>query len=205
MDLRTAALFLEGRKPGVMEMKRHCAVLIPLVWWKDELYVLFEVRSNSVSQPGEICFPGGRLEGKETPVECAIRETQEETGIPSHRIRILGQFDSMCNYTNMQIDTFVGVIAYEDVKAARINPQEVYELFLAPLSFFEEREPFVYEYEVEPKIGEDFPYERLGDCPNKYNWRKGRYTVPIYRWEGHVIWGITARILRHFLAEMSNL
>jgi len=205
MDIKTAGMLLEGRKPGIMEMNRHCAVLIPLVWHKDDIHLLFEVRSDAVSQPGEVCFPGGRVEGKEKPVECAVRETQEETGIPKHAIRILGQFDSMCNYTNVQIDTFVGVVAYEDVKKATSNEEEVRELFLVPMSFFEETAPFVYEYQVEPRIGEDFPYEMLGDCPDKYHWRKGRFTVPIYRYQDRVIWGMTARILRHFLAEIARI
>ena len=74
-------------------MKKHCAVLIPLVWQKDEMYLLLEVRSGTVSQPGEICFPGGGVEKKERPMDCVVRETQEETGIPKHAIRILGQFD----------------------------------------------------------------------------------------------------------------
>lgn len=135
-------------------------------------------------------------------MDCAIRETQEETGIPKHAIRVLGQFDSMCNYTNMQIDTFVGAIAYQDVCKAAPNPEEVSELFLVPLKYFDENEPYVYEYEVAPNIGEDFPYEEIGDCPDKYNWRRGKFTVPIWHYEGKVIWGMTARIIRHFLAEM---
>ena len=205
MDIRAAAMFLEGRKPKVMEMRKHCAVLIPLVWRKDEMYLLLEVRSGTVSQPGEICFPGGGVEPKERPMDCVVRETQEETGIPKHAIRILGQFDSMCNYTNMQIDTFVGVIPYENVKTAVPNTEEVQELFLVPLKFFEETEPFIYEYTVEPNIGDDFPYDMIGDCPDKYNWRKGRCNVPIYHYEDKVIWGLTARIIRHFLAEMPKM
>ena len=205
MDIRAAAMFLEGRKPKVMEMRKHCAVLIPLVWHKDEMYLLLEVRSGTVSQPGEICFPGGGVEPKERPVDCVVRETQEETGIPKHAIRILGQFESMCNYTNMQIDTFVGVIPYENVKTAVPNTEEVQELFLVPLKFFEETEPFIYEYTVEPNIGDDFPYDMIGDCPDKYNWRKGRCNVPIYHYEDKVIWGLTARIIRHFLAEMPKM
>lgn len=205
MDIKTAVMLLEGRKPQIMEMHRHCAVLIPLVWEKDGVHILFEVRSDDVSQPGEVCFPGGLVEGKEKPVECVVRETQEETGIPKHAIRILGQFDSMCNYTNVQIDTFVGVVAHEDVKKAKINETEVRELFLVPVSFFEKTSPFVYQYRVEPRIGEDFPYEMLGDCPDKYHWRGGRFTVPIYRYQDRVIWGITARILSHFLEEIAKI
>ena len=200
----SAALFLEGRKPKIMEVRKRCAVLIPLIWHKDQMYVLLEVRSCQVSQPGEVCFPGGTVEGKERPVDCAVRETQEETGIPKHAIRVLGQFDTLCNYTNVTIDTFVGVIAYEDVKSAKLNPEEVQEMFLVPLRFFEETKTYLYQYQVSPNIGEDFPYDKIAGCPDRYHWQSGQFTVPIYQYEDKVIWGLTARILRHWLEEMSK-
>ena len=50
---------------------------------------------------------------------------------------------------------------------------------------------------------EDFPYELIG-FPQGYPWRKGRASVPIYRWQGHVIWGLTGRIVRHLLEEMEG-
>lgn len=204
MDSKEIAKRLAGRKPEIMEMTKHCAVFIPLVCHEDRLHFLFEVRADDISQPGEVCFPGGRIEAGETPLECALRETREETGISPDTIEVLGQFDSMCNYTNVRIDTFVGTVSYEEVERAMINSGEVKQLFLVPAAFFQENQPFVYEYDVAPKIGEDFPYELLGDCADKYHWRRGRFTVPIYHYEDKVIWGMTARILRHFLAEMSR-
>ncbi|MDG2702973.1 CoA pyrophosphatase, partial [Vibrio parahaemolyticus] len=57
------------------------AVLVPLVQVDGEWHVLFEVRSLTMrKQPGDISFPGGKLDGGETAQEAALRETYEELG-----------------------------------------------------------------------------------------------------------------------------
>lgn len=203
VQIRDLADFLRERKVKIMETDRENAILIPLVEKDGEAHILFEVRSDFVSQPGEVCFPGGRIEQGERPQDCALRETVEELGIPMHLIRLLGPFDILHNYTNVTIHPFVGVISYEDVRNLRISAEEVKEVFLVPLSFFLENEPFVYSYEVVPQIGEDFPYHML-DCADKYNWRRGHCTVPIFQYEGKIIWGITARIVIHFMEALQN-
>lgn len=195
--------FLKERGPKIMETNMESAVLIPFVERNGQVYILLEVRSNRVEQPGEVCFPGGMLEKREKAADCAVRETKEELGIPAHRIKVLGAFDTLHNYTNMTIYTFVGLLSYEDVKAVKLNSAEVEQVFLVPVSFFIENKPYVYEYEVAPQIGSDFPYHML-DCAEKYDWRSGKYTVPIFQYEGKTIWGITARILCHLLETIQN-
>ena len=66
-----------------MDATGQYSVLVPLVEREGGLSLLYEVRAGSLRrQPGEVCFPGGRLEGAESPEECALRETWEELGIP---------------------------------------------------------------------------------------------------------------------------
>ena len=60
------------------------AVLVPLVQLSSGPALLYEVRSGSVHQPGEICFPGGRVEPGENPVDTALRETYEEMALAPH-------------------------------------------------------------------------------------------------------------------------
>ncbi len=72
---------LNTRIPKRIEQEKDkvSAVMIPLIKENDGYHILFEVRSNKLSQqPGEICFPGGRREQDETSMETSIRETCEE-------------------------------------------------------------------------------------------------------------------------------
>ena len=65
--------------PALQGAAAAYAVLVPLVYRKGEPWLLFEVRADTLGrQPGEVCFPGGRMEGVETPTDCALRETEEE-------------------------------------------------------------------------------------------------------------------------------
>ena len=70
-----------GHVPGLLGARAGYAVLCPLVERPEGVHLLFEVRSRTVSQGGEVCFPGGRMEPGEMPQSCALRETWEETGL----------------------------------------------------------------------------------------------------------------------------
>ena len=48
---------------------------------------------------------------------------------------------------------------------------------------------------------EDFPYEAVG-IPRDYPWARGRVEVPVWIWQGHVIWGMTARIVRDLVSHL---
>lgn len=67
-----------------------------------------------------------------------------------------------------------------------------------PVDWLRAHPPEVYAYPLEPRVGEDFPYARIG-FPQGYRWRGGRVEVPIYAWEGRAIWGLTGRITRRLL------
>ncbi|MEA4989132.1 MAG: CoA pyrophosphatase [Anaerovorax sp.] len=209
MDINDIKDTLEKRNPNLIEIKKESAVFLPLIEWEGELSLLFEVRSNDLKhQPGEVCFPGGRRELGETLKQCVRRETAEELGIEEAEIEIYGQFDTLHNYTNVTIHTFIGTLSNKAMnflqfknngKAEYIaNSNEVKELFLVPISFFLNTKPYIYSFSVKPQIGDDFPYHMI-DSAQKYQWLEGQYTVPIFHYKDNVIWGITARILCHFL------
>lgn len=187
------------REPKSLGVYQYYAVLVPLVEKDGELHILYEVRAESLKrQPGEVCFPGGRIENNESAEECAVRETSEELNVEKSDIRIIAQMDFLHTYSNFTLYSLLGVIDYEVVSKAKVNPDEVKETFLVPVSFFAENEPEMYYFDVLPNIGPDFPYEKI-NLKDGYNWRKGKSTVPIYRYGDRAIWGMTARITNHLM------
>ena len=80
----------------------------------------------------------------------------------------------------------------------RPSPAEVAEAFTVPLAFFHETEPELWRYELLPQVPEDFPYEPVG-IPRDYAWARGRVEVPIWHYQDHVIWGMTARLVQDII------
>ncbi len=190
-----------GHEPGLLGA-RHCyAVLCPLVERPDGLHLIFEVRAAQLSQGGEVCFPGGRMEPGETPEGCALRETQEELSIPRAEIRLLGTPDFIANQAGFLLRPVLGLVSQAGFAALRPSPAEVAEVFTAPLAFFRETPPEPWAYELLPSVPEDFPYGPVG-IPRDYRWSRGRVEVPVWYWQGHAVWGMTARITRDIVSRL---
>ena len=196
---------LEGRTPGLMDATGRYAVLVPLVEREDGWYLLYEVRARSMRrQPGEVCFPGGRMEGAESPEACALRETKEELSIPSSAVRILGRLDFIAHRANFIMYPILALVDARAVEHMTLNPGEVDETFLVPVRHLLETEPLEYSYQLIPQPAEGFPYELIG-IPRDYRWQPGGENVPVYPWEGHAIWGLTGRITRHLVALLREM
>lgn len=186
---------LQARVPTVMDTEREYAVLVPLVQHQGEPHLLYEVRARTLRrQPGEVCFPGGRMEGSETPEQCAVRETGEELGIPPEAIRILGPLDFIAHRASFLMYPVVGLIAPDT--PLRPGPAEVDETFLVPLSWLMTHDPQICPCRLYSEIGEDFPFDAVG-IPRTYRRQPGWDNIPVYLWEGRAIWGLTGRITRH--------
>ena len=199
------ARLLAGRQPDLMDKRGEFSVLVPLVEGEAGLSLLYEVRARTLrSQPGEICFPGGRAEGDETPEECALRETWEELSIPPRAVHILGRLDFIAHRAGFLMHAVAAKIDREAVEHMRPSPAEVAETFFVPLDFFLKNPPLDLSYDLVPNPGTDFPYEQAG-IPRDYAWRLGRETVPVYRWRDRVIWGLTGRITRNLVGYVRRL
>lgn len=152
-----------GHVPEIMGTKAHYAVLVPLVEWRGEVQVLFEVRADTLErQPGEVCFPGGHMEPGESPTECAFRETWEELGIPASAIRPIARLDDVYMPRGDLMHPVMAQVETGAVVHMTASADEVKETFLVPADFFRREEPLVYTYPLEPKVGEDFPYALIG-------------------------------------------
>ena len=93
MDMDALRNYFGTRTPTLQQLQGESAVLVPLVEKDGVWHLLYEVRSSTIRQGGEVCFPGGHREAGETIVECALRETREELGINPAHIEVLGQLD----------------------------------------------------------------------------------------------------------------
>ena len=182
-----------GHRPSLQNARHEFAVLVPLVEKEDGLYLLYEVRAAKMRrQPGEVCFPGGRMEAGETPIQCALRETWEELGIPESAIEVLGELD----FLYLRSDSLMRpVLARLDAAALTHlvrSEGEVDSVFLVPLTLLQDNPPTFYRYELRPLI-EGFPYDEVQVSPD-YAWASGRMEVPVYHGLAHPLWGLTARI-----------
>jgi peroxisomal coenzyme A diphosphatase NUDT7 len=201
MEISTIINKLKNRQPSILGQDRvnEYAVLLPLIEINNEVHILFEVRSmNLRRQPGEICFPGGKIDQSDNSSEhCAIRETAEELGIKQEDINSVIPLDYYVPPLGNIIYPFIGKI--NDPDKIVPNPSEVGEVFTVPLRFFLETEPETYQinYQVKPEKG--FPFDLLIGGEN-YQWQVKQTREIFYRYEGRVIWGLTAKILTHFLA-----
>lgn len=173
-----------------------CAVIVPIVSIDDEEHLVFEVRSSKLSwQPGDICFPGGVIETSDgSPLEAALRETEEELGIDSSHVHVWGPLDYVESPVGVKIYPFA---AYLDTTNFCISKGEIDHIFTVPLSWFALHRPHVAQIELATRPGPGFPAglpisEQMG-------WRKrSTYNVLLYQYKSYKIWGITAQILDNF-------
>jgi 8-oxo-dGTP pyrophosphatase MutT (NUDIX family) len=157
------------------------AVLIALVRADDGLSVILTRRTEDLrDHAGQISFPGGRVEtGDDTPVTTALREAEEEIGLPRSAVEVLGCLDPELVVTGYAVCPVVAVVAGSVPLAA--SSAEVAEVFSLPLAFVQD-----------PRNRRDAEREVRG------------LHLPVisYRFGRHDIWGATARMLA-VLAEKS--
>lgn len=186
---------------GHQKMKKS-AVLIPLVKVGNSYSILFELRSKTMkTQPGEISFPGGKIEEKETPKEACIRETCEELGITQNNIEIISPLDIYVSPSNLIIHPYLGIL--KDINNININKDEVDHTFLVPIDYLLDYKADYYTNDVKVIPNKNFPYEKIPHKEN-YKFAEGNYPVWFYEYNNYVIWGITARILENFLTFIKN-
>lgn len=162
---------------------RPAAVLLPLVSEPDGHLLLLTRRSSTLRrQPNEISFPGGAVDSNDpSPLDAALRESEEEVGLKRSDVEILGQMDELVTVTGFVITPFVGVV--RGPYPFRAN-HEVAELILVPLAWL--RQPEVLRVELRTvRPGLEVPV---------YHYRHGP----------HDIWGITGRLVKELLAVLPD-
>ena len=111
------------------------AVLVPLVMRPEGLAVLLTQRTQHLAaHAGQISFPGGRREESDADsVEAALRETEEEVGLPRDHIEVIGRLDTYVTSTGFEVTPVVGLVRAP--YPVKLDPFEVAEVFEVPLAF----------------------------------------------------------------------
>ena len=171
----------ELRPPDQIEAV-EAAVLLPIIL-RHEPTILFTQRTAHLARhSGQVSFPGGRSEASDlSPLETALRETQEETGIDASFVSVAGYLPRYRTGTGFDISPVVGILSHGFTLAP--NPDEVAEAFEAPLSFFLD------------------PANRRRETRI---WGGRERSFYVFTPEGRTIWGATAAILVDFASRLTG-
>lgn len=151
---------------------REAAVLAAITERERPGFLMIHRPSNMRSHPGQVAFPGGKMDPGEGPVEAALREANEELGIDPAQVRIVGESDLYFSGSGFQIVPVLGLVP-PDLDLIP-NPSEVAQWFEAPLDFV-----------LDPANHREMLFEKDG-----MQW-------PVYEimWQQHRIWGVTAGLI----------
>ncbi|HEM6216241.1 TPA: CoA pyrophosphatase [Streptococcus suis] len=185
---------LKDYQPQPLGEKRSYAVFLPLVWSDNQWQVLYEIRSESISQPGEVSFPGGGIDEGETAEEAAIREVIEELDIQQEQIELLGEIDYLV-FGRSTIRCFVDRL-HLDWQTLQPN-DEVARFFTVPLETLLKTAPVYYQLDSQIVPDCDFPFERLRGGVD-YPFSHHKRSVPFYENLPENIWGMTAQFTHRF-------
>lgn len=155
------------------------AVLVPLFVEQGELHAVFTKRREDLRRhAGEISFPGGRQDDDEDLVTTALREAEEEVGLPRHAVDLLGALTPVATFvTSYAVYPFVGMI--EAGQAWQLSANEVERVIEIPLRTL-----------------------RDGHGQKRLIRRGVPFTTDVYEVGDDVIWGATARMLADLLARL---
>ena len=161
----------------------EASVLIPILTFKKDLEILLTKRSNNLkNHPGQIAFPGGKKDQIDSsPIETALRETQEEVGLNPKNVEIIASLPSHKTATGFVIKPYLGLINQPFSETLRQG--EVDEIFTVP-----------YEYILKEK---NFSIQT-----RKWNGSQRSYYVVPYG--PYYVWGATARILLNLSRALSQ-
>lgn len=162
--------------------------------------IIFEVRGKNLrEQPGDICFPGGKIDENETPKEAIIREIEEELGLYSENVEIIKELDTLIRYNGLIVHPFFGIV--KDLSEIKLSENEVEELFYVPIDYLINYNPLKIHSKIKVERADDFPFHLIKQGRN-YKFKDGEYISLFYKYKKYVIWGLTAQILNSFLKNI---
>jgi 8-oxo-dGTP pyrophosphatase MutT (NUDIX family) len=158
-------------------------VLVPLFQKNEKSHILLTKRTDRVEHhKGQISFPGGAFNYEDLDCQTtALRETEEEIGIGMDLVEVLGELDHIITVTHFRVCPYVGIIPYP--YPFKLSPFEVERLIELPV-----------DYLLKQKELKEVPFTFQGK----------RQVNLCIEYQGDIIWGATARILKNFLEVLSE-
>ncbi len=175
--------------PNPSGILRQAAVLIPLVHHNYEWQVLFirRARNERDRHSGQVAFPGGRMESTDPSHEAtALRETQEEIGVASSHIQVVGHIHPYLTISHYQVTPIVGILNWPTT--LNLQTSEVARAFLIPLNWLRDQQNFTMRArsELDSKSAQ-------------------RHPIIVYnQFDGETLWGATARMTLNFLKAIDD-
>jgi 8-oxo-dGTP pyrophosphatase MutT (NUDIX family) len=174
-----------SKAPNVSDVQA-AAVLVPLFEADGETRVVLTRRPDTMpSHRGDVAFPGGKVHPEIDPTlqDAALREAEEEIGLPRTAVEVVAELDTISTVTSrFLVAPFVGVLA--EPPELRPDPREVERVFDVRLS------------------------ELMAEGVHRVeHWGTGVLTrdVHIFELEDETVWGLTARILSGFLTLLTGV
>ncbi|MFM5948086.1 MAG: NUDIX hydrolase [Novosphingobium sp.] len=163
------------------ETLRPAAVLAAITERADRPgFLLIHRPSNMRSHPGQVAFPGGKIDPGETPVEAALREAWEELGILADDVHVIGTSDTYRTGSGYAITPVIAVVP-PDLEL-NPSPTEVAAWFEAPV---------------------DFVFDPANHTHHSGVWQGRTRSYIEILWEQHRIWGVTAGIIANLAKRIA--
>ena len=143
-------------------------------------FLLIHRPSNMRSHPGQVAFPGGKIDPGETPTEAALREAWEELGIHERDVQVIGTSDTYRTGSGYAITPVIAVVPPDLV--INPSPTEVAQWFEAPV---------------------DFVFDPANHTHNSGFWQGQERSYIEIMWQEHRIWGVTAGIISNLAKRIA--
>ncbi|MBR2990006.1 MAG: NUDIX domain-containing protein [Solobacterium sp.] len=172
---------------------RESVIVIPLLQENDTWKLLYEVRSSGLrTQPGEVCFPGGKIEEGESAEEAAKRECCEELCIEDEQIRLIACLGTLAGPREQAVTVFADLLCDYGYTFSEDESSRVFSVSLEDL-----RQNALVQHVTSVYSADERMFR---DVPGGLDWLNHPSEREMYFFRTDpVIWGFTARITAKFL------
>lgn len=156
------------------------AVLVAVTEREHPGFLMIHRPSNMRSHPGQVAFPGGKIDPGEDAVAAALREAHEELGIRACDVTVIGPSDTYCTGSGYAITPVIAVVP-PDLEL-HPSPTEVAQWFEAPV---------------------DFVFDPENHVSHSGFWQGQERRYIEIMWQQHRIWGVTAGIIANLARRIA--